>query len=259
MNARYSVRSIQLSIALLSIICLSGTEITAQALDEDINNNRKFRTQGNIGSRGKFTRDFGNSLPLPPPKTEGSYFLFEHFLPTQIVFVNGDTLESESKFHVEMQSLALRDDKGEYGLPTAFVDRFEWTDGSKQRAFTNSLNLPNNHLLAQGFYEEILTTDKITLYRYYDAETIRPNYVQQFDMGVYNFKIIITPQFFILENELYKEVKSFSKKDLATFGPFGTQLFKYVKKQRLKFKKQEDVQMLVKYYASILDKEVSNN
>ncbi len=204
----------------------------------------------------EFTNPGGmlDELRSPPPRTEGTTYIFDEWFKGTIYFKKG-TILRDHKLKYDLDNNLLEIDS-KYGIkvcPLILVKRFELK--TEPNSTVNYVNLStikdrNDHLpvgVAQVLFDE-----GVQLLEYPYIYVKEPTYVAQLDMGHKNKKILIKKKKYIITPYGISEIKEAKKKIPPLFKDKQEVVEKYVQQNGLNLKKNEDLIKLVEYYDSLM-------
>ncbi|MEO9964955.1 MAG: hypothetical protein ABJF11_04155 [Reichenbachiella sp.] len=130
------------------------------------------------------------------------------------------------------------------------IKQIEFSDGDSKIKLINVSELGRSYG-RKGFYEIILEDEENRLVRYRGIETIMPSYNATVDAGTKDTTYIEKKEFLIFNSQKGILIENFKSKTLEQFDSDVDELKRYVKNEKLKFKKEEDLKKLALYYWSL--------
>lgn len=180
-------------------------------------------------------------------------YLTEEFVGMVFTSSEGTQLSSKAmRYNAESNTFEiLSNGKVEYISGDA-INQFEFVDQSEQRRlFVNTKEFDSNNYVNKGFFEVleigrigVLAHSRIVAKKVYsdDGEGLQSST----STGVQT-------DYFFAKNTKLIPVTSFGKKSLSVFDMYSDQVRSFIKKNRLKFKREKDLVTLARYYAEIIE------
>ncbi|MBO3698816.1 hypothetical protein [Roseivirga sp. E12] len=180
-------------------------------------------------------------------------YLTEEFVGMVFTSAEGSQLSSKAmRYNAESNTFEiLSNGKVDY-ISGEAISQFEFIDQKEQRRlFVNIKEFASVDYLTKGFFEVleigrigVLAHSRVVAKKVYsdDGEGLQSS----ISTGVQ------TDYFFAKNTELIP-VTSFGKRSLGVFEMYSDQLRGFIKKKKLKFKQEEDLVALARYYAEIIE------
>lgn len=184
-----------------------------------------------------------DELPLPPPGVKGTTYLSENWHFGKIHLTNGLILSGYLlRFDVQRNNLEVKTEKEVKICPYHLIDKFYLYDynSADSTLFVKSDKFQfkdNSSLL--GFFE-IIFKGSYSLVNYYETNVQQPNYVEAFDVGDRDKKIVIeSDQYLLHNNTVLCEFRSKIKR-MKNCLPGNYNSYKaYMKEHNIKLKNKE--------------------
>lgn len=196
-----------------------------------------------------------NELPLAPPGTVGSTYIYEDWRSGELTLKNGTKISGYNlRYDLESDGLEIRY-QGEIKIcPYKMIDMFTISnpESGLEMKFISSKKL--NLVSAAGLSNvvQVLSKNQGTLLlKSYSISVKESTYVPALDMGDHENKIQVKfKYYFVMKNEINPLDKRLKKnKDL--FSSKYPDIEEFVKSKRLKLNNDSDVVMLFSYYNSL--------
>ena len=212
-----------------------------------------------VGSAGGFggpsaIADFGalNAMNIKEKRVESSIigtFYLEDDWGNGEVLLSNNLLVKDYPFKYDLKLNIMEFDiDGEIRVcPYHRIASFSIEEGSANRKFVNCKDYQDSEDAALiGFFEILLEEEgKLGLFSKREYSITEPTYNIQLDVGEKNSKINKKDVFFLLDGKTVKKVSKSKSESLALFGSNSEQIKKYMKKNKLKFSRKEDLVKIV--------------
>ena len=179
----------------------------------------------------------------------GDAYLFESWVPATITFKQGEEVE-EVPVNVDLLNNRVEIKAGDqvkvaYGFQIRdFVVKDLLEEDSKFVSFSDFRLADGEKLKGFG---QLLYDGQVKLLKRPYVIVKKAKYIPGFEVGSLNPEIVDKEKYYLLENEILREVKR--KPD---FGKQNAQIKKFMKKHKLKTKREKDLVDTVAYYDSLL-------
>lgn len=128
------------------------------------------------------------------------------------------------------------------------IDQFTWFNITSV-SFINTANfLFSTDEKVYGFFQ-VIYPGEAKLLKYIEGELLEANYVPEVDMGRKHDKIVKSESYYFAKGD---EVHPFSGKKKEIIKKFPQDVQTYIKKERINFKREDDLKMLIAFYNSTL-------
>lgn len=183
-------------------------------------------------------------------KMKGSPYLYEDWVSGKIVFDNGDEMEDlQLNFDLYNHLLEVKTEQEvKVALPKQVRSVDIYYHPEEHSKFIPVAGFRTKEKEAAEGFAEVLYDGKIKLVKKSFVEIHKPTYRPSHDIGSLDYEIRKKEKLYLLEEGVLKEVKR--KSD---FGKWGKQMKAYARENNLRFRKEEDLIQLVRYYDSLLD------
>lgn len=187
------------------------------------------------------------------PQAVGSYYWYEDYYSGNILLKEDNFLikDKQFRYNIKNKQLEIKNGKHVIGIASFYVKRLEYINKLNQnRVFVDAEDYSQNNVPFRGFFELLVEDEyqlikKITLVE----EKFEDNYVAALDVGSKTNEIKRKEKFYISdENKEVFEVKNKKKANLGIFGDKSEDIGSYMKENKLKFSREEDLVKIVKYY-----------
>lgn len=136
-------------------------------------------------------------------------------------------------------------------IPGNTIDSFEYTNkDEKKRVFINTRNFISESFQEEGFFE-VLMEEKIGLYAFEDV-TIKESVSKHEENQQKDYKYQKEKTYYLWNQNDLKAILSFNKKGLSVFAEKASIMKSYIKSNKLKFKRGEDVRKAILYYQTLI-------
>lgn len=189
-----------------------------------------------------------DELPLPPPGIEGHAYLFEEWKSGTITLRSNQLIDGYPiKVDLQNQLIEIRFENQVKVCSLPMFSKFEL--GSKQYINTNEIE--SNYELPSGI-AQVLYEGKVAVINHLYTEMKEPTYVPTVDMGDRNKKIIKKEQVYAIKDKTVFELNGKLKRNQDFFGNNYKEVADFAEKNKLKFKDQDDLIAIIKFYNSLL-------
>jgi len=226
-------------------------ELLSQA--DDITVNRVRRTLSAANNVSTIPSGM-RTLPLQASELEGSYYLQEDYVPTNFILSADETVSNvPAKYNVRTNVFIINVNDSYGSLRGNLVREFSFFDGLADRRYVSSSTMPFNPLVSgTGFYNILYEGENIMLLGKTTYDIIPSNYNVALDVGERKSYIKLKTDYFILENSNYKQLRKFTKKNLAIFGGKKSDMKKFIESESIDHKNEADLIKTIHYYQSLL-------
>ncbi len=188
-------------------------------------------------------------IPYTPGETRGSYYLFENWSPGTITMRNGEEVRDIFlKYNFDKELLDIKTDSAYYALSAADTKRFTIYD-DEQKAF--------RHFVAAIDYKiegtplagalEVLYEDRISLMSRTDPKLIEANYKGALSGGAKSDKIVKEKEYLLADQGQIVILPTKKKEAIQVLKAYDTSVDRFIKKNRIKTKHQEDLIRVVEH------------
>lgn len=193
-------------------------------------------------------------MPVAPPETEGSSYLNEEWVQGNIEIKQNTLIEDlPIRYDLGNQTLEIKYEGEVKICPLDRIQNFSYLNiGGNQFKYFNTTEVNNIGFdLPKGICR-VLVDDNTTLIKYIYSEKIQGNYNLALAMGDPNDKIVVKETPYAIVNDKVYEVKGSFKRNQDIFSDKSSQVKSFIKKNKLKFKSEEDLTEIFEYYNSLL-------
>ena len=196
-------------------------------------------TEGNSVFRSFDNRDEG---------VHGTFMLFDDYVPGKIFVNHGrDLVLDNVNYDVYRDKLVVWRDGVEVLVNTAAVKGFSLEGAGGELEFIKVVSGDK-----EGFFQSILVTDKLALYKKYSKKLIKPDYKDPYSSGR-TYSEFISEEKFVLQVKDQPMVGIKNKKDLyQVFPRQKKELAEVLRNKKTDFKNTADVRALFHYLDGIL-------
>ena len=192
-------------------------------------------------------------IPYTPGETKGSYFLFDHWSPGTITMSNGEKVSDMFlKYNFNTRELEIKTDTAYLSMSVNDTDQFSIYDDA-QRKFRNFVAARRYKLDGTPLVGalEILYQRKIELVAKVAPKLIEANYQGALSGGSTNDKIVKKKEYFLVvdDNELIA-LPTKKKQAIEVLQHLDPQIKKYLKKEKLRLKQEEDLVLLAEHLSN---------
>ena len=189
-------------------------------------------------------------IPLAAKEDMGSLFVSDEWQDGTIELSNGTVIdEYPFKYEIVKDHFELKTAKGVKILPGGWVKKFSWWEAgiNKERRFVAGDSFFQNNIPFVGFFE-MLYEGQAALALRFQGEEVKPNYVPQFNVGSVDKKYMKKELFYLVEDQSAFPISKKNKQNLTYFKENAPKMADYIKSNRLKFNRQDDVVRIIEYY-----------
>ncbi len=189
-----------------------------------------------------------DELPLPPPGIEGHAYIFEEWKNGTITLRSKQLIDGHPiKVDLQNQLIEIRFEDQVKVCSLPMFSKFE-LDGKQ---YINTNEVESNGDLPSGI-AQVLIDGKIMVINHLFTEMKEPTYVPTVDMGDRNKKIIKKEQVYAIKDKTVFELDGKLKRNQKFFGEQYNEVADFAESNKLKFKNQEDLISIIKYYNSLI-------
>lgn len=200
----------------------------------------------------------GNILELPrkPPKTDGTYMLYDEWIEGEVVLINEQAVKRVPlKYDLYNNWLEIKTSDDVKICPSTFLSKFIINDDlGKERTFLNirQFRSSENENL-EGVFREIVSfpNKEIMLVARPYAFIKEATYVPALDMGTRNNKVIKKEAYYIISNGMYQKLPKNKKDFFKVFQEDSNKVQQYATVNKLSFKKESGIKKLLEFYDSL--------
>ncbi len=197
-----------------------------------------------VGAQSKIIASYGNSDPITEPrynKIEGSPYQFEVWLPGKIHHIEGEIIDHPLvNYNAENGKIEIKDKNGAVTIINEVVyHKVELMDNGKTYTFVNRVRTGDI-----SYYKAIYRGEKLSFLEKMEKEIQKESSVD-YSAFKYIGKFNKKSTTYILQDGQLSEVFRGKKKILDFFD--SNALAKYVKAEKLNFKRNEDLAKAFKY------------
>ncbi len=189
-----------------------------------------------------------------PASIKGSIYLDDNWLMSNVYFKNGlKQLEIPVKYDLKNQVLKLKYKSKVNIFGEDKVERFEiHRVGEDVEYYVNASEFQGHH--TYGFFQ-IALKDHISLFILAKLNFIKPNYVATHDVGEKEGKYVTEKEIYLARGETVTRLASKKVDFLQFFEEHNESIHQFIKTNKLKFKREEDLLKIIKYYNSLVEQE----
>lgn len=198
-------------------------------------------------------RAFIKQITANPLQKAGKYFLNEDYVVTD--FYTRDHKYQKnipSRYDIYLHHFEVVINNANFRIPEREIERFNFYDVNlfRQRYFVN-IDSYKHDTDYRGFLE-VIENDSANLFKlkavsYYKG-TASPSVIT----GGGDEKIKVFEHFFFNKGERLYKIKGGKKRVSKKFAPFERKVLSYIKTNKLKLKKRNDLVKLIRYYNTLL-------
>ncbi len=192
-------------------------------------------------------------LPLRPPKTDGTYFLYDNWKPGEVTLINEQIAKNVPiKYDLFNNWLEIKTDDDIKICPSTFLSSFKIAPNPGEeytylniRQFRSS---ENDNL--DGIFREIarFPNKNIILvarpYTYLKEST----YVMAIDMGTRNDKIIKKEKFYVIIDGFYQELPKKKREFYAIFKSHSNDVIDFANKNKVSHKTESGLHRILNFF-----------
>ena len=213
-------------------------------------------TRGNSQSNSHIYNDGFSmrvrEIPYTPGETEGSYYLFDQWSPGTITMPNNEVVRDVFlKYSFQKQLLEIKTDSGYYSLNVVDTKRFTIYDAEQQefRQFVAAQDYRVDDIPLTGALE-VLHEGAVGLVAKVAPKLVEANYKGALSGGSTNDKIIKEKEYFLVNGYQLTELPTQRKQAYTLLQQYDPDIEKFMMKERLKPKREEDLLVIVKHLNS---------
>lgn len=197
-----------------------------------------------------------NELPLPPPGTEGSFYLNDNWLIGEFTITNSDKLYKNFplKYDLKNQLLEIQNNDQTKVCTLPVLKTFSYRNVNNEvENYINTALIDDAGKVLPKSIAQVLYEDKVILLAVPHLEVKDPTYVPAIDMGNRNKQILKKTDYYVVNNaKAYKITGSSFRKNEDAFTNKKSDVERFVKENKLKFNKEEDLVKIFEYYNSLI-------
>ncbi|MEP5612972.1 MAG: hypothetical protein ABJP45_12025 [Cyclobacteriaceae bacterium] len=189
---------------------------------------------------------------------EGTFYLDDEWREGDVLLTNELLIEDYPlKFDLQYNMLEFKFGDDIKVCPAHRIAKFSWRGADTQlRQFVNCKDFEfNDDVRLTGFFEVLYDQEgsaKLLAKTNYDIA--EPTYNVALDVGEKNSRIVKSDEYYLVVEKVAVPFTKSKAGNLALFQENEGNLKKYLKSNKLKFSKKEDLIQIVKYYDSLLAK-----
>lgn len=194
------------------------------------------------------------TMPVAAPEVEGTVFLHDEWVIGTIQIKKNTVVEDVPiRYNMDNQTLEIKYEGEVKICPLERLHSFAYLNfkGSQFKYYNTSEVNNIGFDIPKGICR-IIVDDKIRLLQYVYLETIKSNYNVALATGDPNHKLVKKETPYAIVNDKVYEVKGNFKGNQDIFGDKSSQVKSFIKKNKLKFKTDEDLTQIFEYYNSLL-------
>ncbi len=188
-------------------------------------------------------------IPFTPGETEGSYYLYQNWSPGMITMDDGEEVRDVFlKYDFQKRVLEIKTDTAYYSLNAHDTERFTIYDDEDQqfRQFVAAQDYQVDGTPLVGVLE-LLHEGTIGLVAKVSPKLIEANYSGALSGGSKSDKIVKEKEYFLVKNHQLIALPTKKKEAIAVLQPFDSAIEQFMKKTRLKPKREEDLISIVQH------------
>lgn len=191
-------------------------------------------------------------------KTVGTTYLDDNWNQGHIQLVGGQVVENfPLKYDIKNNVIEVKSDSEIKVCPSNIVSNFYWRnkETSKIVQFVNcqDYKIRSGGPLV-GFFEVVSDPNQLhKLFVKTNLVTIKPDYNVALSVGDRDTKIVKKEQYYLSNNDTVQLITKNKKKSLALFSVNEPLVTLFIKKNKLKFTKKEDLIRILAYYNTLKD------
>lgn len=193
-----------------------------------------------------------DELPLPPPKLEGSFYLFDSWKNGDIILRTNDTIYNVTlNYDLQNYMLEIKTSSQIKGCPPNFLKGFQ-----VEKLFGAGGNFQNITLYDKSRLGLIDIKYKKGDYAYGIEPYIfikEPNYVPTMGTGSQHREVIQKTRDYLIDHNKLIPIKRTKKSVINISDQHSVNLGKFIKENKLNLKKDNDLAALMKYYIDSLN------
>jgi hypothetical protein len=210
------------------------------------------QTDGTAQSSNIYGNGFNaraQEIPYTPGETRGSYYLFNHWSPGTITMRNGEEVQDMFlKYDFQNHSLEIKTDSAYYALPAVDTKYFSIYD-DEQNDFRRFVAAQDYHLGDTPLVGalEMHYEGRLSLLSRTASKLIEANYAGALSGGSKSDKIVKEREYFLAEQEQVTPLPTKKKEAIEMLRTYNPEIKNFVKKNRLKPKRQEDLVLIIEH------------
>lgn len=188
-------------------------------------------------------------VPYTPGETRGSYYLFDNWAPGTVAMRNGEKVQDIFlKYNFQNHSLDIKIDSAYYVLPSADTQHFTIYDDEQNefRRFVAAQDYQLEDTPLVGVLE-VLYEDRLSLMSRTAPKLIEANYKGALSGGTKNDKITKEQEYFLADRGKLVPLPTKKKDAIEVLKAYDPAVERFMKKERLKPKHQEDLVLIVEH------------
>jgi len=194
------------------------------------------------------------NMPFVSYESAGNYFWDDEWNTGRVVLKNEKVVEGyQLRYDLGNNRLEIFVNGEIKMLPLKEIKYLEWikNEGKDVSFFVNGLDYRLDGVGLVGLLK-VLTTGEVQLLMKHDVDISRSNYVSGFSTARSVERASSRTEFFMLEGKNLLPLTKKAKDNLVQFGELGNEIKKFAKKNKLKWKKAEDLIKIVDEYNRLL-------
>jgi hypothetical protein len=193
-------------------------------------------------------------MPVAPPETIGSTYLNDEWVLGNIEIKQNTLIENlPIRYDLGNQTLEIKYEGEVKICPLDRIQNFSYLNvESNLFKYFNTSEVNNIGFdLPKGICR-VLIKDKATLIKYIYTQKIEGNYNLALSMGDPDHKIVKKETPYAIINDTVYEVKNNFNRNSEIFGSKSAEMKAFIKKNKLKFKEENDLTQIFEHYNSLL-------
>lgn len=191
---------------------------------------------------------FFQTIPVATLPMDGEIYPNPEFTPAMILLYDSTVIVGAPlRYNVLKQKAEILKDNKVFEVDDRRLVSFVGNGGVLGK-FINIEGSPIFHASGMdGFVEVLRDSPRIKLYRRYEVEILKANYNVALNTGNKNDTAKLKMKYLIFYNNRLHEFSGKRKELAAVFGEDAGSAEKFIKKEKLKFKQEEDYRKLVEF------------
>lgn len=206
-------------------------------------------TPHELGLDGLYPAEAVNTFDLRERTTIKQAFLNEEWMTGMLISAEGDVSKKEFlvKYDFLNQELNVNISQVAYVAPNSAIGGFilKGLQGTSFEDRKFVFDKPKGWKKRKTFFE-IIETGAIELRMHYYAEKLKPNYIPALDVGDINEKIVKKNYHYLKDKNGFFKIPTKKKAAIKFFQAYP-RAKTYLKKNKVNFKKTEDLKKLVQF------------
>lgn len=193
-------------------------------------------------------------LKLPPPKVEGTYYLYDAWHAGEVLLSSKLSIKSYPiKYDLQHHNIELKLNDEIKVCASNLIDSFKIVGPNKitETYIHCRFYSKSNEDCLNGVYKRIFKHQDVELLEHRYVIEKEPTYVEAIDMGSRNKKIIQQTDYYMAKNKMLLPIYSAKKKNEHLFGEHFKAVLDHSKQHKLKFNNATDLHAIIKYYLSL--------